>query len=348
MVLCCLSRIDTNHTQGGIIPPLYGVTTAKKPTGRLNDRYDSRSRFYLEADRLADRQKVRQHAAAGLNQDFEENESEYDGSPFVMKHGFGQFDQDHREQAIAQLNVHALADAAEDIETVKIATPKTPVKEDMSGFLALMDAIDIARDPTTMHLAEISVVDASPIAGFGPQTVPLNGPTTVPRLAPVPENDEFGNRGMDYAPAEKRVDPNRVTINHLLSTDEPPRVKDEQMWNAEYILHYPGPPIPPPNNSNAPSGSATTINGSHVPPSGSERRQEQQMTIFPARAPAEFPDRAFNQSPSFQGKAKHRKTGSDVDRHINDPDLRPKRGRKRAATVSVVLAPHHQMVGTFD
>jgi hypothetical protein len=135
----------TEDEDGCVIPPLRAASSYAKEQPVLDPKYDSRSRFYLELDRLSKYHESRLAATSILESQMDKIRPNIDQEFFDMESGLGQIDTSRREQSIMQLNIHALADAAEEIETHELETKKAiserqPLSSD--GFGALLEAIE--------------------------------------------------------------------------------------------------------------------------------------------------------------------------------------------------------------
>lgn len=113
---------DATEDEDGVVGPQYGKTSNANPTGRLDHRFDSRSRFFLVTEKLG-KERQRQIALQNLQRDFivdedhDESAEELD-APGEKEYppGFGLAPTGRREYATSVLNMKALARATEAVE----------------------------------------------------------------------------------------------------------------------------------------------------------------------------------------------------------------------------------------
>ncbi|QDS76939.1 hypothetical protein FKW77_004915 [Venturia effusa] len=113
---------DATEDEDSIVGPQHGRTSNANPTGRLDHKFDSRSRFFLTTQRLGD-ERQKQIAMQNLQRDFivaedhdetaEELEAPYENE---YPSGFGLASFVRREHATNLLNMKALVLAAEAVK----------------------------------------------------------------------------------------------------------------------------------------------------------------------------------------------------------------------------------------
>lgn len=99
----------------GVIPPLHDSLSMHHHTGRLDDRYDSRSRIFIETDRYWERDRKRWRTLT-VRLKSAEKDPLMEQVSREISNGFGTTDYTRREKSIARFNVLALADAATAVE----------------------------------------------------------------------------------------------------------------------------------------------------------------------------------------------------------------------------------------
>src|SRR5215469_5022862 len=99
----------------GVIPPPHDSLSLHHPTGRLDGRYDSRSRSFVETDRYWER-GVRRSRTLTVKLKSAEKDPFMDEVSQETSNSFGTTNYARREKSIAKLNVLALADAASTVE----------------------------------------------------------------------------------------------------------------------------------------------------------------------------------------------------------------------------------------
>ena len=124
------------------------------PTGRLDKRYDSRSRFFLETERIAKEHEIRtrlhteqQEALAGGDSDSEPKLPE----PGVLPDTFATIDTDRRDRALGLLNVQTLVRATAAVEEEANKPKPMPVEiiqnSAATGLQALAAAMEFKLEP---------------------------------------------------------------------------------------------------------------------------------------------------------------------------------------------------------
>ncbi|KIV98537.1 uncharacterized protein PV09_09660 [Verruconis gallopava] len=144
----------TDDEDGALIRPLHGRPTASNPTGRVDARHDSRSRFYLEMDRLRkiyhQRDQFQKEYMSVLEGNYERAEVNPDEDLYVDAEtfplDFGTADEERRMIAATALNFHRLAYAATQIEHEEVKNTQQPVSlistSDAFGLQALVAATE--------------------------------------------------------------------------------------------------------------------------------------------------------------------------------------------------------------
>jgi hypothetical protein len=144
---------DATEDEDGVVGPQHGKASSADPTGRLDHKYDSRSRFFLVTEKLADgRQK--QIEMQSLQKDFvAEDHDDAQEEPGVSNEneypsGFGHISSTRREYATSVLNLNALARASETVEKDderKERAANIIPNEDATGLQVLADAMNAQR-----------------------------------------------------------------------------------------------------------------------------------------------------------------------------------------------------------
>ena len=148
---------------GTIVNPLHGRPTPGNPMGVMPAKYDSRSRFFLQTERLANKQAVRLHVGKqqkSLLQDnndraLEDNKEAIAVEDEDLPTTFGRGDVARRIKAIEALNIHSLAFAASEIETEERNRQQRAAQvisnEEAFGLQALAAALEqhprVPREP---------------------------------------------------------------------------------------------------------------------------------------------------------------------------------------------------------
>ncbi|KAE9983757.1 hypothetical protein EG328_009557 [Venturia inaequalis] len=202
---------DATEDEDGVVGPQHGKTSTANPTGRLDHKFDSRSRFFLVTEKLAN-ERQRQIAMQNLQQDFivekdhdetaEEleapNEKEYPA-------GFGLASTGRREYATSVLNLKALVRATQSVENGEQPEEQIhPVipNEEAAGLQALADLLTsqaplelLTREPPRMQTPPAVVIkqEAESVEYTG--TTPSGGDvidlTTPQRKRPESGEDIF-------------------------------------------------------------------------------------------------------------------------------------------------------------
>ncbi|KAK8220777.1 hypothetical protein IWZ01DRAFT_477720 [Phyllosticta capitalensis] len=133
-----------SEDEDGIVPRRRGMQYKWRPTGFLDPQSDSRSRFFLETEKLWDidqiRKKLAQERAGFLQAHQEEFEDE---AALNSREGFATYDADQRENALAIFNAATLAHAAQAVEQPELFQMPEPLpNKEASGLMMLADAIE--------------------------------------------------------------------------------------------------------------------------------------------------------------------------------------------------------------
>lgn len=143
---------DATEDEDGVVGPQHGKTSKANPTGRLDHKFDSRSRFFLVTEKLGiERQK--QIAMQNLQKDFivaedhDETAEELD-APDEREYppGFGLASASRREYATSVLNMNALLLATEAVENGEQPEEQVhPVipNEEATGLQVLADLLNL-------------------------------------------------------------------------------------------------------------------------------------------------------------------------------------------------------------
>lgn len=141
---------DATEDEDGIVGPQHGKTSNANPTGRLDHKFDSRSRFFLVTEKLGD-ERHKQIAMQNLQKDFivaedhDETAEELE-APDENEYpsGFGLASTGRREYATSVLNLKALLLATEAVENgeqpEEQAHPVIP-NEEATGLQVLADLL---------------------------------------------------------------------------------------------------------------------------------------------------------------------------------------------------------------
>jgi hypothetical protein len=162
----------SNGLQGGVVPPLYGRSSAENPTGRLDKRYDSRSRFFIETERLSMEHEIRLRLQREQQEALTESDSDIEPKlpvPGVLPPTFAAIDTDRRDQAVAILNVETLVRATEAVEEEANKPEPSPIpvipNSDAFGLQTLVAATEVQfQKPEAPHPTSLKVepTDAMP------------------------------------------------------------------------------------------------------------------------------------------------------------------------------------------
>ncbi|GME26996.1 loc733926 protein [Neofusicoccum parvum] len=124
--------------EDGLVPRRRGMQYKWKPQGFLDPKSDSRSRFFLETDKLWKDHLLRETSKKERGEYLDKNSEEFDKTAVNSRENFATYDADRREYAMAVYNANSLAKAAEAVEN-GTAPPvvKTLPNEDATGLQLL-------------------------------------------------------------------------------------------------------------------------------------------------------------------------------------------------------------------
>jgi hypothetical protein len=172
MMRCVIAVIyagntDIQYQGGSLIHPLHARPTFKNPIGRLDARHDSRSRFFLETERLGSVLDERVHVGKQQGAALRENSERAAGSDEQavavaanqLPEGFGSTDEMLRAEAVAALNIHRLFRAATEIEREEFERRKPPIpvlsNSEAFGLQALVTATEFEVQPALLRAAQM-------------------------------------------------------------------------------------------------------------------------------------------------------------------------------------------------
>ncbi|KAL1633880.1 hypothetical protein SLS58_010906 [Diplodia intermedia] len=138
--------------EDGLIPRRRGMQYKWRSTGFLDPKSDSRSRFYLETEKLWKNHELRGLSRKERDGFLEQHPEEFDKEAVTTRENFTLYDADRREHALAIYNANALADAAQAVETGIKPEPvvKTLPNEDATGLQLLVSAIENPPPPAPL------------------------------------------------------------------------------------------------------------------------------------------------------------------------------------------------------
>lgn len=131
----------------GVIQPTHNSVSLDRPTGRLDSRFDSRSRVFMETDRHWQRSQHRWRLRAAAAEVVEKDPDQLQTS-LLFVNSFGTTDYTRRPRAIARLNVGILAEAADDVEVQAKEEHEEPAakvipNEEAKGLQALVSGMEL-------------------------------------------------------------------------------------------------------------------------------------------------------------------------------------------------------------
>jgi hypothetical protein len=162
----------SNSLQDGVVPPLFGRSSAENPTGRLDKRYDSRSRVFIETERLAKEHEIRVRLQNEQQEALAESDS--DSEPKlpvsgVFPQSFAAIDTDRRDHAVAILNVETLVRATEIVEEEANKPEPPPIEvipnSDAFGLQQLVAATELQQQKSEVahpFRPQIEAIEAMP------------------------------------------------------------------------------------------------------------------------------------------------------------------------------------------
>jgi hypothetical protein len=130
----------------------------------LDPKYDSRSRVFLELDGLLNKRTNQMHIANIIAKELEDNPDQVDKAIMDEEDSLGdQIDPSMHDNAVNQLNLLCLAEAAEEIESMPPPTTE--------GFEALLKAMEVREAPmpqTPSRMPRRLTIDRAPISFVSP------------------------------------------------------------------------------------------------------------------------------------------------------------------------------------
>jgi hypothetical protein len=142
---------DATEDEDGVVGPQHGKTSNANPTGKLDHKFDSRSRFFLVTEKLADgrqrqieMQKLQKDFTAEGHDDVQEEIVAPDENEYPS--GFGHVSTARRDYATSVLNLKALALASETVEKDderKERAAQIIPNEDAIGLQVLADIMNL-------------------------------------------------------------------------------------------------------------------------------------------------------------------------------------------------------------
>jgi len=164
-------QVDATDDEDNVLPPTYTDDPHGEADDRINSKYASRSRAYVEADKELERESIRRRFDLARAWFVQANE-DADDSLEDIPGGFARYAGPDRTMAVAHFNIASLADAALEVE-------RTP-----SPVLNTQDASTLPNEQATllMMLADLS----SQHPRLTDEQISLNGPQSMKR-SPHPE-----------------------------------------------------------------------------------------------------------------------------------------------------------------
>ncbi|KAK7705104.1 hypothetical protein SLS57_010216 [Botryosphaeria dothidea] len=139
--------------EDGLVPRRRGMQYKWRPTGFLDPRSDSRSRFYLETDKLWKDFELRDISKKETSKYLDKNTEEFDKNKVTSREDFAIYDADARDYALAIYNANALAHACQAIENGTAPPAIKPLpNEDATGLQLLVSAIENPPPPPPVPL----------------------------------------------------------------------------------------------------------------------------------------------------------------------------------------------------
>ncbi|KAK7533927.1 uncharacterized protein J3D65DRAFT_669646 [Phyllosticta citribraziliensis] len=133
-----------SNDEDGLVPRRRGMQYKWRSTGFLDPRSDSRSRFFLETQKLWDNDQLRRKLTKERSEFLQANREEFDDEAAVnSREGFATYDPEQREQALAVFNAATLVQAAQAVEEPELIQTLEPIpNKEASGLMMLVDAIE--------------------------------------------------------------------------------------------------------------------------------------------------------------------------------------------------------------
>lgn len=201
----------------GVVQPLHNSVSLHQSTGRLDSRFDSRSRVFMETDRLWEQSRDRWRVRATI---LKAAENEPEELEVLHQHidGLGTTDYARRSRAIARLNVQALAEAAEEVEDqAKKGQERPKVKvisnEDAEGLQALVYGLEMQTAQAQLQEQPQPPIQALPptlIEALQPlwYQIPAPGPP-ITQLRPLERSIQEALPGATYYDLTRSLLPSR-------------------------------------------------------------------------------------------------------------------------------------------
>ncbi|EKG19663.1 hypothetical protein MPH_03044 [Macrophomina phaseolina MS6] len=134
--------------EDGLVPRRRGMQYKWRPTGFLDPKSDSRSRFYLETNKLLDDFELRELSKKRTNNYLDKNSEEFDKADITSREKFALYNADARDYALAIYNANALAQACDAVENGTAPPVIKPLpNEDATGLQLLVSAIENPPPP---------------------------------------------------------------------------------------------------------------------------------------------------------------------------------------------------------
>ncbi|KAK7524683.1 hypothetical protein IWZ03DRAFT_429914 [Phyllosticta citriasiana] len=134
-----------SEDEDGLVPRRRGMQYKWRPTGFLDPRSDSRSRFFLETQKLWGKDQLRKKLAKERAEFLQDNREEFqdDDAAINSREGFATYDPEQREQALAVFNAATLAHAAQAVEEPELFQKLEPLpNNEATSLMMLADAIE--------------------------------------------------------------------------------------------------------------------------------------------------------------------------------------------------------------
>ncbi|OJD28698.1 loc733926 protein [Diplodia corticola] len=208
--------------EDGLIPRRRGMQYKWRSTGFLDPKSDSRSRFYLETEKLWRDYERRAFSRKERDSFLEKNPEEFDKAAVTSRENFTTYDADRRDHALAIYNANALADAAQAVETGIKPEPvvKTLPNEDAIGLQLLVSAIENPPPPAPLPAMVEERKNEERVTPRSTPAAEISTPRTgsgQPRSTSTPKSTR-GRRGRGQS---ARTTPIHATARSRTSTPAP-------------------------------------------------------------------------------------------------------------------------------
>ncbi|TID20170.1 hypothetical protein E2P81_ATG07474 [Venturia nashicola] len=181
---------DATEDEDGVVGPQHGKISTTNPTGRLDHKFDSRSRFFLVTEKLAN-ERLKQIAMQNLQRDFivdedhDETAEELD-APDENEYpsGFGLASTGRRAYATSVLNMEALVRATQAVEDGE--QPEEQIHHvipngEATGLQILADLLT-SQGPLVLPTRELSRMQTPPpLVVVKQEAGPVEHTVTAPR-----------------------------------------------------------------------------------------------------------------------------------------------------------------------